>query len=90
MYLCMPQCCKEEAYFPQHADSQLPRADLTWAEEQQSQTLHRMKNWPVRAPVWQSGTGLKCKENTKQRALEGDKKITQTCSLAELELVGFK
>lgn len=35
LYLSMSQSCKEAAYFSQYTDRQLPRADLTRAEEQQ-------------------------------------------------------
>lgn len=58
LYLSMSQSCEEATYFSEHTHCQFPRADLTWAEEQQSKALHCMEHWAVRASLWQSGAGL--------------------------------
>ena len=64
LYLSMSQSCEEATYFSQHANRQLPRADLTRAEEQQSQALHRMQHWAMGASFWQSGAWLTETEET--------------------------
>lgn len=66
----MPQSREEAADFPQHADCQLPGADLTWAEEQQSQALNRMEHRAVGASFWQPGARL-----MEKRGREGGKFI---------------
>lgn len=57
-HLGVSQGREQAADFSQDTDRQLPRADLTRAEEQQSEALDRMEHRAMRAPLRQSGAGL--------------------------------
>jgi hypothetical protein len=50
-YLRLPQGHEEAAHLPEDADRQPARAELTGAQEDQGQALHRVQHARVRAPL---------------------------------------